>query len=105
MADIEVVLDDIKQHESHVRELTEKINTAAQAAESAQALGDVAFGLVGQVIAVVVQGWATQATETVTVAGQVSEGIANALKDTHTCYVDNEAANTQSFGKISEALA
>lgn len=99
-AGTEVQIDALRQHEAEVRQLAGQIDQALGAAGSAQALGDSAFGLVGQIIAAPVQLWISGATDSLQKLSQTGHKVADAVRDTHTSYSDTDTANAQTMKSI-----
>jgi uncharacterized protein YukE len=96
-----VQLGQLRGHEQDVRQLAGQLDQAVGAAGSAQALGSEAFGLVGQVVALPVQGWISAATDALRQVADAGHKVAQAVNDTHTSYSDTEDANARSFSEGS----
>ncbi len=94
----------LQEHESAVRQLAGQVDQAAGATGEAQALGEGAFGIVGQLVAVAIQGWITEATSAVKTISDTGHQIADGIKDTHTMISENEKYCTQLMTTTGEGL-
>ncbi|WAL68432.1 type VII secretion target [Amycolatopsis cynarae] len=93
----------LAEHESEVREAADKVHQAIDATGAAQAFGDLkAFGIVGQVVAAALQGWISQATDTVKGLGDAGHELADKVKAAHealSAHEENSKAALTAIGK------
>jgi hypothetical protein len=92
-----VQLGQLRGHEQDVRGLAGRLDQAVDASGSAQALGSEAFGLVGQVVALPVQGWISAATDALRQVAETGHKVAEGVRATHTSYSDTEDGNARGF--------
>jgi hypothetical protein len=99
-----VGLDELAAHEEEVRKIAEEVNTAVEASGDAQAALDNAFGLVGQVFAIPIQGWLIMANNFMEAAAGAGHEVADRIKSAHTMYTDYEAKTTDLVNGIGQGM-
>ncbi|MGW5717377.1 type VII secretion target [Amycolatopsis sp. NPDC003865] len=87
---MKVDFDVLGGHEDEVREIAGKVQQAVEAAGTAGALDFDAFGLVGQVFAVPIQGWVDSADGFLTAAVEAGHDVADRVKAAHAAFREHE---------------
>ncbi|MGW5743078.1 type VII secretion target [Amycolatopsis sp. NPDC003861] len=87
---LRVDFDVLGGHEDEIREIAGQVQQALDAAGTAQALDFDAFGLVGQVFAVPIQGWLTTADGFLAAAVEAGHEVADRVKTAHTAFREHE---------------
>jgi uncharacterized protein YukE len=92
MADraMKVDFDVLGGHEDEIREIADRVQQAVDAAGTAGALDFDAFGLVGQVFAVPIQGWVDTADSFLSAAVEAGHEVADRVKTAHTAFRNHE---------------
>lgn len=76
-------LEAVKQHASDVHSLAGQVDQAANAAKQAGAIGTHAFGVVGQVIALGIEGWIGSAQLYVAGCGEAAHHMGDLVDGAH----------------------
>lgn len=92
----------IEQHEKQIRQCAGQVDLAVKATDEAQALGDEAFGAVGQVIAMAISHWIDGATDSVKSVADTGHDLADGLRDTRNDLDDTEDHNTSIMNDTDE---
>ncbi|MEQ0560929.1 type VII secretion target [Amycolatopsis sp. NEAU-NG30] len=87
---MKIDFDVLGGHEGEVREIAAKVEQAAQAAGTAQALDFDAFGLVGQVFALPIQAWLTSADGFLAAAVEAGHDVADRVQAAHAAFREHE---------------
>ncbi len=90
MTAMKVDFDVLGGHEDEIREIAGRVQQALDAAGTAQALDFDAFGIVGQVFAVPIQGWVDQADGLLQAAVDAGHDVADRVKTAHTAFSEHE---------------
>ncbi|QWF80038.1 type VII secretion target [Amycolatopsis sp. CA-230715] len=99
-----VKLDELAAHEPEVRDVAKDVHTAVTAADEGQAAFDGAFGVVGQVFAVVLQGWVSSATGFLHSLGDTGDDLADRVKTAHGMYDAHENKTKAHLKSLSEGM-
>lgn len=91
-------------HEDEIREIADKVQQAADASRSAQALGTDAFGLVGQIFAIPIQAWVDEADLFLAAAVAAGHEVADRVKTTHTAFTEHENTTKCTIENIGKGL-
>ena len=102
---MKIDFDALGGHEDEVREIAAKVEQAAQAAGSAQALDFDAFGLVGQVFALPIQLWVDSADGFLAAAVEAGHDVADRVKAAHTAFREHEHATKCLIEGIGKELS
>jgi hypothetical protein len=87
----EVQPDALTAHENELRQIADQVKASIDASGSAQAALDLnAFGLVGQLFALPIQGWITTASDFLNQAAAAGQDVADKLKNANEAIGDNE---------------
>lgn len=87
---MKVDFDALGDHEGEIREIADRVQQAVEAAGTAGALDFDAFGLVGQVFAVPIQGWVDTADGFLSAAVEAGHDVADRVKSAHTAFREHE---------------
>ena len=87
---MKVDFDVLGGHEDEIREIADRVQQAVDAAGTAGALDFDAFGLVGQVFAVPIQGWVDSADSFLSAAVEAGHDVADRVKAAHTAFREHE---------------
>jgi hypothetical protein len=87
---MKIDFDVLGGHEGEVREIAAKVEQAAQAADTAQALDFDAFGLVGQVFALPIQAWLNSADGFLAAAVEAGHDVADRVRAAHAAFREHE---------------
>jgi hypothetical protein len=90
MTGMKVDFDVLGGHEDEIREIADKVQQALDASGSAQALDFDAFGLVGQVFAIPIQGWVDSADKFLGDAVAAGHEVADRVKTAHGAFTEHE---------------
>jgi hypothetical protein len=101
---MKVDFDVLGGHEDEIREIADRVQQAVDAAGTAQALDFDAFGLVGQVFAVPIQAWLTQADQFLDAAVEAGHDVADRVKAAHTAFSEHEQHTTSLIQGIGKEL-
>ncbi|KAA2264744.1 hypothetical protein F0L68_06540 [Solihabitans fulvus] len=100
-AGTEVDLEQLKQHETDVRGIAADVDTAVSASDSGGAAFDIdAFGIVGQIFALPIQGWVDAAVDFLQQAATVGHEVADRLKDSRETYQSTDQEHADNFDQI-----
>ncbi len=101
---MKVDFDVLGGHEDEIREIAGKVQQAVDAAGTAQALDFDAFGLVGQVFAVPIQGWVDTAESFLNAAVEAGHEVADRVKTAHTAFTEHEQNTKRLIEGIGKEL-
>jgi hypothetical protein len=101
---MKVDFDVLGGHEDEIREIADRVQQAVDAAGTAQALDFDAFGLVGQVFAIPIQAWLTQADQFLDAAVEAGHDVADRVKAAHTAFREHEQHTTGLIEGIGKEL-
>jgi hypothetical protein len=104
MTAMKVDFDVLGGHEDEVREIAGQVQQALDAAGTAQALDFDAFGLVGQVFAIPIQGWIDTADGFLASAVEAGHDVADRVKTAHTAFRDHEETTKRLIEGIGKEL-
>ncbi len=97
--------DALAGHEDEIREIADKVQQAVDASGSAQALDFDAFGLVGQVFAIPIQAWVSEADLFLAAAVEAGHEVADRIKTTHQAFTEHENSTKCTIEAIGKGLA
>lgn len=92
--DLQVHLPALQAHKGEVQGIAEGVHTAAQASLSGQAFGSEAFGIVGQVFALPLQMYLTEATTFIGLVASVADDIGDKLGQAHDAYDSHQQSTS-----------
>jgi hypothetical protein len=104
MTAMKIDFDVLGGHEDEIREIADKVQQALDASGSAQALDFDAFGLVGQVFAVPIQGWVDTADSFLASAVDAGHDVADRVKTAHGAFTEHEQKTKSLLEGIGKEL-
>ena len=102
--DIKINFDGLGKHEDEIREIADKVQQAVDAAGSAQAIDFDAFGLVGQVFAVPIQGWVDTADMFLNATVEAGHEVADRVKTAHKAFTEHEKNTCDLINGLGKGL-
>jgi uncharacterized protein YukE len=101
----EVKPDALTAHENELRQIADQVKASISASGSAQAALDLnAFGLVGQIFAIPIQGWITTASDFLDQAATAGQEVADRLKNANEAIADNENKTVALLNSVGKGV-
>ena len=101
----EVKPDALTAHENELRQIADQVKASISASGSAQAALDLnAFGLVGQIFAIPIQGWITSAGQFLDQAATAGQEVADRLKNANEAMADNEEKTVALLNSVGKGV-
>jgi uncharacterized protein YukE len=101
----EVKPDALTAHENELRQIADQVQASISASGSAQAALDLnAFGLVGQIFAIPIQGWITTASGFLNLTAAAGQEVADRLKNAKESLDDNEDKTVALLNSVGKGV-